>query len=1183
MNCPNCRSANPAEARFCSNCGHALGAPPQEHPAFNLDRYIPRELAARLQAARAGGQAAGERRVITCLFCDISGSTAAAERLDPEEWSEIMNGAFEHMIRPIYRYEGTVARLMGDAVLAFFGAPIAHEDDPQRAVLAGLEIQAGMAPYQREIAARHGVEFSARVGINTGLVVVGEVGSDLRMEYTAIGDAVNLAARMEQTAAPGSVQISAETHKLIAPFFDFEDLGGLAVKGKAAPVHSFRVLAVRKVPGQLRGLEGLNSPLVGRDAELARLEERLEALRQGSGSVVAVVGEAGLGKSALVAEARRRSGKSAAGPWFEGQALSYTRSTSYYPWREVIRQSIGAVESDAPAQVREKLRFGCECCSLPGGDLPFLEAILAVESGASLETLKSHQGEELLERITEAARGYLCGLAAESPVVVVLDDLHWADEASLTLLDGLLDLVTQNPLLFICMARPDAEAPSWKLIESLPQKLAGSSDRIWLEPLGPQESARMVGNLLGLDDPPRGLRELILGKAEGNPFFVEEIIRALIDSGQIAPADAGWRLAGEPDLAALPNTLGGLLAARIDRLPEAGRQVLQTAAVLGRSFEARLLGGLLEGAPSAGDQLPGLVQSGLILPVGTQADEVYMFRHVLIQEAAYTSILLKRRRGLHLRAAEALEAVYADRLEEFAAVLAGHFHAAQDPRALRYDILAGEAAARLYASAEAATHFGRALETARRLGAGPEQVGGLFGSLGEALEGRGRYEQALENYLQMESYAREHAAPGIELAALESRARIYSTFTSVHDPALADEALRRALELARTLGDEATQARLHWHLMLTYLFSKRLAQAAEHGQAALALARRGEDREQLAFILNDLARVQTSLGKFGEAFPLIEEARGLWRALGNQAMLSDNLGVEAEGCYPQGEFGRMIEVLNQALELNQRIENIWGQSYARILLSLAYFALGESGRALEMAAEGIRLGDLSGLQASSIGTRCDLAWMLGQYGATDRGLSVAAEALDLANAKQPAWRALPLAAQARLHLLRGDLAAAAGVAGDEPLEPVPIPYPHYTILVGLANVELAVARADFERALSFTDSLWEQVAGLTKPGLAEILCSRAKALLGLGRLEQARASLQDAQARAAAIGADQSLWPALASLARLESRAGEGERAEAYRAAARAVVERIAARLASSGLRESFLARPDVSELFPAI
>src|SRR5512133_148813 len=314
MNCPNCQTSNPDQAKFCMNCGYSLAATPHaEQRGINdpgvknhsLDRFIPQELVNKIEAARAVDAMVGERRVITMLFCDVKGSTAAAEKVDPETWTDIMNGIFEYMIRPVYKYEGTVPRLMGDAILAFFGAPITHEDDPQRAVLAGLEIQAGIQPLVDEIRRKHGLELGLRVGINTGLVVVGAIGSDLRMEYTAIGDAINLAARMEQTAVPGTVQISDETYKLVAPFFDFEALGEVEVKGKATPIKTYRPLGVKKSPGHLRGLEGLTSPLVGREAQLALLKQQLNQLKVGTGSVVTVIGEAGLGKSTLIAELLR--------------------------------------------------------------------------------------------------------------------------------------------------------------------------------------------------------------------------------------------------------------------------------------------------------------------------------------------------------------------------------------------------------------------------------------------------------------------------------------------------------------------------------------------------------------------------------------------------------------------------------------------------------------------------------------------------------------------------------------------------------------------------------------------------------------------------------------------------------------------------------------------------------------
>ena len=312
--CSECEAKLPSRARFCDACGAQVSPPPAkvgEEPdmpaiAQALRRLVPKEFAERLLATR--GQVSKERRVVTILFSDVKGSTAMAEDLDPEEVMEIMDGAFDVLIEPIYRYEGTLARLMGDAVLAFFGAPIAHEDDPERACRAALEIVEGAKAYAAKLEDERGITgFNVRVGINTGLVVVGEVGSDLRVEYTAMGDAVNLAARMESAAEPGTVLVTEDTHKLIAPLFETEALGAIEVKGKAEPVPVYRVLAPKGVPTKLRGIAGLESPLVGREAEVGALQGALERLQAGVGDIVTIVGEAGIGKSRLVAEAREQT------------------------------------------------------------------------------------------------------------------------------------------------------------------------------------------------------------------------------------------------------------------------------------------------------------------------------------------------------------------------------------------------------------------------------------------------------------------------------------------------------------------------------------------------------------------------------------------------------------------------------------------------------------------------------------------------------------------------------------------------------------------------------------------------------------------------------------------------------------------------------------------------------------
>jgi len=328
--CPECGTELPPQAKFCTNCAAQVAAPsagPSEAAARALRRLAPREFAERLLATR--GQTARERRIVTMLFSDVKGSTTFSEHLDPEEVMEIMDGAFDVLIEPITRYEGALARLMGDGILAFFGAPIAHEDDAERACRAALDIIASAQEYAARLEEERGIAgFSVRVGIHTGLVVVGEVGSDLRVEYTAMGDAVNLASRMETAAEPGTVLVTEDTHKLIAPLFEMESLGPIEVRGRTGPVETYRVLAPKAAAGKPRGIAGLDSPLVGREAEMQTLREALERLQAGVGGIVTVVGEAGIGKSRLVAELRKAAPPLGVG-WEEGRCLSYGSSIAY--------------------------------------------------------------------------------------------------------------------------------------------------------------------------------------------------------------------------------------------------------------------------------------------------------------------------------------------------------------------------------------------------------------------------------------------------------------------------------------------------------------------------------------------------------------------------------------------------------------------------------------------------------------------------------------------------------------------------------------------------------------------------------------------------------------------------------------------------------------------------------------
>lgn len=1144
-----------------------------EQSQFKLDRYLPQELVSKLESARARNEMVGERRIVTMLFCDVKGSTAAAEKVDPEIWAEVMNGVFEYMIRPIYKYEGFVPRLMGDAILAFFGAPITHEDDPQRAVLAGLEIQEGIKPYEEEIRLKHGLEFGLRVGINTGLVVVGEIGSDLRMEYTAIGDAINLAARMEQTAQVGTIQISDGTYKLVAPFFEVESLGGVEVKGKSEPIQTYRVLGVRSTPGQLRGLEGLSSPLVGREVQLGLLNERLEDLRIGKGSVVAVVGEAGLGKSTLIAELKKSDSSFT---WLRGDSLSYTRSVSYHPWRQIIRQSVDAHVDDSPAEVRRKLGYVCECCTLPGGDIPFLEAMLAVESEESSKIVMGFQGDVLNQRMIDAMRGFLCGLAVESPLVIVFDDLHWSDEASLNLLLNVVDLNATQPMFFICMSRPDKTAAGWDSIQKMSGEVGDGFHSIELAPLQVNQTETLLGNLLGIMDLPESIKNLIIEKAEGNPFFVEEIIRSLIETKQIFRENSHWKAASDSAKISLPNTLRGVLSARIDRLPETSKHVLQNAAVIGRQFDVRVLKPLTSLNGGLDAQIHYLKESSLIEALQNE----YVFRHVLIQEAAYESILIKKRAGLHRRIGEIMEDVHAERIEEFAPLLAYHFYSAGDERSLKYDILAGEKSARLYANAEAATHFSRALETAKRIDIESERLTSIYAQLGQVYELSGRYDRALETYKDMQFNSIERGERFMELKSLMALATIYSTLTPVHDSELGEASLKQALDLANQLEDVPAQAKLRWNLMLNYLFSDRVMDALEHCEPTIDLARQVGDLDQLAFALNDAGRVYQGIGAYEKAFEVFDEANKLWTRQGNQVMLADNFGASAMANYFAGNYDKALSLAERAWEISRETDNYWGQSYSRVIPSYIYIDRGCPDLVVRYATECIEAGEKGGLIASIVLIPVELAWVYGVYGETRKGIEMAERALENAIEKMPDWKSPALAVMIRLHLLAGNVEAAEKIASSEHLNPVlAVIRSRYMAMIGLTNIELELARNNFQAALSLSDKLLGEISSLGWINNPEILSRKADSMIGLGRLDEALQSLTEARALAKKLDAKHHLWTILSSLSEVSSQLGKQKEADEYRKQSRDFIEFIAGGLAKIDLKDAFLKQPRVKKL----
>ena len=610
--CPNCGQAVPGSARFCRHCGHDLSqsapaAPstvPRSAGLEAIRRAAPTAMAKKILADRERSE--GERKRVTALFADIVGSTGLAEALDPEDWREIVGGAHQRVSEKVYAYEGTIAQLLGDGVLAFFGAPLTHEDDPERAIRAALAIQEAIQAYGRDLVAAGRVpHFQMRIGLNSGLVVVGDIGNDLHMEYLAVGDTVNLAARVQSAADPEAILVTDNTQRLASSLFDFEDRGQVTVKGKSGEIQLFRVIGERRGAAPARGVAGLDSPMVGRRREATTLLHLVDEVRQGRGTTVAIVGEAGLGKSRLIAEWRRQAqGSVGAAPlrWVEGRCLSYGSTMAHHLSTGILRGLIGITPESTPADAATSLRATLD--RVLGGEAenvyPFLGHLLGLELGEEAAArVKYLDGPALQSRYISSYSLLIRGLCAESPVVIVCEDVHWADPSSVELGRQILPVVGELPLIVALVMRPEKDSPGWRLLESA-RETAGGALEIHLAPLTEGDTQELVRNLLDIESLPDDLRQVIRAKAEGNPFFVEEVLRMLIDQGSLQREGQGWRLTGDVANLEIPDTLQGVLAARIDRLPEEAKRTLQIASVIGRTFQVRVLEEVIQRQRSGG-------------------------------------------------------------------------------------------------------------------------------------------------------------------------------------------------------------------------------------------------------------------------------------------------------------------------------------------------------------------------------------------------------------------------------------------------------------------------------------------------------------------------------------------------------------------------------------------------------
>jgi ABC-type transport system substrate-binding protein/class 3 adenylate cyclase len=664
----------------------------------------------------------GERRIVSVLFADVVNSTGIAERLGTERSKFLMDEVLRVMTEQVTRYDGTVVQRIGDEIFAVFGAPVAHEDDSERAVLAGLAIQKAVTRYAEDVRSAYGVDLAVRVGVHTGPVVLPPVGDgDVADRWNALGDTVNVASRLQELAAPGDVAIAATTARQVQGCFELEALGERDLQGKAAPVATFRVRGVREQQTPAR-----RGPLVGREFERTVLERALDGLREGRGVIVSVTGEAGIGKSRLVAEVRNGHGDAVR--FIEGRAVSYAQSFPYSPIRDLLRDWLRVGASTPETRVRLELKAQVAQLFGEAGDevYPFLANLLGLtlEPDAA-QHVRELNRESVQHQTYEAFAELLVRLADEMPLCVVLEDLHWGDEATLELLEATLRVTEEAAVCLLFLYRTEREHRSWRLGERARQLYPHRYREIELRPLPADASRTLVGGVAegGVPD---SVADLLVERAGGNPFFLEEALRDLVERGALRRSNGSWELAVAADDLAIPAVVQGALQARLDRLDPATREVLSYAAVTGRTFGLPLLERLVPHE----QLLPALTELqrlDLVVEVRRRPAPEYRFRHGLFQEVAYSSLVEPTRRRLHRAVGEALEDLYGDAREEVYDLLARHFTEADEPeRAVTYLLKAGDAARRLYADQEAIEHYRRARRFLARLGDERRARGTLF-------------------------------------------------------------------------------------------------------------------------------------------------------------------------------------------------------------------------------------------------------------------------------------------------------------------------------------------------------------------------------------------------------------------------------------------------------------------------
>lgn len=1007
----------------------------------------------------------GERRVVTALFCDIVGSTALAEEMDPEDWSELVGVAISTMGEVIAAFGGTISEFGGDGVVAIFGAPTAHEDDPYRAARSGLEIV-------KKLRGSLGQPLDVRVGIHTGLVVAGDIEAGALNTFSALGDTVNVAARLQTLAEPGAVVISEETRRLLGTDVEVHSLGPAELKGRSAPVQIHEVIDVKGVDERSRGLPGLNSPMVGREGELQALKELVSMTAAGTGRAAAVIGEPGVGKSRLLRELKHEvlDGDSL---WAVGTCVPYDDELPYHLAASLTRSMAGVGISETPEVTTKAIQALAESLELDRHTTALLRL-----SGLESEYEESDP-EGLLDEYATALIDVISALAREHrPLALVCEDTHWADASSVDLISRLIDRVPSMRVMLLLLMRPDRGSGGWQMLENARRELAESFTEITLDRLDEEESRTLVSNLLEVDSLPTSLRQLVLDKAEGNPFFLEEIVRMLVDASAVQHRDGRWVGKGDIDRLEVPGTIQGLLASRIDLLEPQLRKAGRVASVIGRRFQSNLFDAVYGSRPreewgAIHPDLASLESKGMIRLEEIEPELEFEFRHALIHDVMYEGLLRRERREIHGSVAEAIEGLYSERLDEMAPALARHYsEAGEHDKAVSYYLTSGRRALERGARVEAAGFFGHAQEMLEGLdGADPRDL--IRAVIGRVTAGSG--------FIPLPDAIR-----WIESVLPKAR--------DLDDPDLLARLYERLLWARTMQGESHSDQEFRSQLETGYALIPRLS---DPGVAALLHAMMGG-------ALRSADEYESSIGPLSKAVEGLEAQGRLSEASYNASMLADSLSR-------LGRFDEAVEAVERARELGERGGDPNSILDADIIRGSIAAERGELEEALEYTRRGIAGAEEHGNTFCNLAGNFKLADQQLRLGQVDSAISHLEKSTELAQYCNAGGYEV---------LGQAWLAMARSRAGDPRPEDFDDPLAKAIdsgsrSMEGLVRLQRAIAlahageferaRPDFERAIElFTDYG-------DRPNVARAQHAYGQALEASGQVEQAVTRLEAAE------------------------------------------------------------------------